>query len=96
MKGTKKTKRTLPGLGLLVPTHGASRFTGKVAGCILYDRVRNLTIRENLGLEPLLLRIERIQFMWSGHLAIISPDRTVLCTSHWIETLEQPQDPKET
>ncbi|TWW64140.1 hypothetical protein D4764_03G0011480 [Takifugu flavidus] len=44
-------------------------FLHRVAGLNLRDRVRSLDIREELGVEPLLLHIERSQLGWLGHLA---------------------------
>lgn len=43
-------------------------FLRRVAGLSLRDRVRSSDIRERLGVEPLLLRIERSQLRWFGHL----------------------------
>ena len=43
-------------------------FVRRVAGFSLRDRVRSLVIREELGLEPLLLCLERSQLRWFGHL----------------------------
>ncbi|KAI3377434.1 hypothetical protein L3Q82_008412 [Scortum barcoo] len=41
----------------------------------LRDRVRSSVIREELGVEPLLLRIERSQLRWLGHLFRMPPGR---------------------
>ncbi|TWW76578.1 Spondin-1 F-spondin [Takifugu flavidus] len=43
-------------------------FLRRVAGLSLRDRLRSLDIREGLGVEPLLLHIERSQLGWLGHL----------------------------
>ena len=43
-------------------------FLRRVAGLSLRDRVRSLVIREELGVDPLLLRVERSQMRWLGHL----------------------------
>jgi len=43
-------------------------FLRRVAGLSLRDRVRSSDIRRELGVEPLLLRIERSQLRWFGHL----------------------------
>ncbi|KAK0156273.1 Craniofacial development protein 2 [Merluccius polli] len=43
-------------------------FLRRVAGFSLRDRVRTSVIREELGLEPLLLCLERSQLRWFGHL----------------------------
>ncbi|TWW81679.1 hypothetical protein D4764_01G0014940 [Takifugu flavidus] len=47
--------------------------TYQVAGLSLRDRVRSSAIREELGVEPLLLRVERSQMRWLGHLVRMSP-----------------------
>jgi len=39
-----------------------------VSGLSLRHRARSSVIREGLGVEPLLLRIERSQVRWLGHL----------------------------
>ena len=44
------------------------RFLRRVAGISLRDRVRSSVTRERLGVEPLLLRLERRQLRWFGHL----------------------------
>ncbi|KAJ8015753.1 hypothetical protein DPEC_G00029420 [Dallia pectoralis] len=43
-------------------------FLRKVAGLSLRDRERSSVIREELGVEPLLLCVERSQLRWFGHL----------------------------
>ncbi|TWW73458.1 hypothetical protein D4764_15G0008520 [Takifugu flavidus] len=43
-------------------------FLRRVAGLSLRDRVRSSAIQEELGVEPLLLRVERSQMRWLGHL----------------------------
>ncbi|TWW71659.1 hypothetical protein D4764_16G0001560 [Takifugu flavidus] len=43
-------------------------FLRRVAGLSLRDRVRSSAIREELRVEPLLLRVERSQMRWLGHL----------------------------
>ncbi|KAK3564029.1 hypothetical protein QTP86_006952 [Hemibagrus guttatus] len=43
-------------------------FLRRVAGHSLRDRVRSSVIQEELGVEPLLLHIERGQLRWLGHL----------------------------
>ncbi|KAJ8011838.1 hypothetical protein DPEC_G00062440 [Dallia pectoralis] len=50
-------------------------FLRKVAGLSLRDRVRSSIIREELGVEPLLLCIERSQLRWFGHLVRMPPGR---------------------
>ena len=48
-------------------------FLRRVSGLSLRDRVRSSVIREGLGVEPLLLRIERSQMRWLEHLVKMPP-----------------------
>ena len=48
-------------------------FLRRVAGFSLRDRVRSSVIREGLGVQPLLLHVERSQLRWFGHLVRIPP-----------------------
>ncbi|KAK3513978.1 hypothetical protein QTP70_000706 [Hemibagrus guttatus] len=50
-------------------------FLRTVAGRSLRDRVRSSVTREELGVEPLLLHIERGQLRWLGHLFRMPPRR---------------------
>ena len=50
-------------------------FLRRVAGISLRDRVRSSVIRERLGVEPLLLHLERSQLRWFGHLVRMPPER---------------------
>ena len=50
-------------------------FLRRVAGLSLRDRVRSSAIREDLRVEPLLLRVERSQMRWLGHLIRMPPGR---------------------
>ncbi|XP_061618152.1 uncharacterized protein LOC133471975 [Phyllopteryx taeniolatus] len=50
-------------------------FLRRVSGLSLRDRVRSSVIREDLRVEPLLLRIERSQMRWLGHLIRMPPGR---------------------
>uniref|UniRef100_A0A671UC54 ribonuclease H n=1 Tax=Sparus aurata TaxID=8175 RepID=A0A671UC54_SPAAU len=50
-------------------------FLRRVAGVSLRDRVRSSAIREGLGVEPLLLCVERSQLRWFGHLMRMPPGR---------------------
>jgi len=48
-------------------------FLRRVSGLSLRDRVTSLVIREGLGVEPLLLCIERSQMRWLRHLVGMPP-----------------------
>ncbi|TWW77322.1 hypothetical protein D4764_12G0007120 [Takifugu flavidus] len=50
-------------------------FLRRVAGLSLRDRVRSSAIWEELGVESLLLRVERSQMGWLGHLVRMPPGR---------------------
>nr|XP_054588623.1 uncharacterized protein LOC129153273 isoform X1 [Nothobranchius furzeri] len=50
-------------------------FLRRVAGLSLRDRVRSSDIRKGLGVEPLLLWIDRSQLRWLGHLVRMPPGR---------------------
>ncbi|KAK3517255.1 hypothetical protein QTP70_001470 [Hemibagrus guttatus] len=50
-------------------------FLCRVAGRSFRDRVRSSVTREELGVEPLLLHIERGQLRWLGHLFRMPPGR---------------------
>ncbi|TWW73493.1 hypothetical protein D4764_15G0008870 [Takifugu flavidus] len=50
-------------------------FLRRVAGLSLRDRVRSSAIREELAVEPLLLRVERSQMRWLVHLVRMPPGR---------------------
>ncbi|KAK3507223.1 hypothetical protein QTP70_011005 [Hemibagrus guttatus] len=50
-------------------------FLRRVAGRSLRDRVRSSVTREELGVEPLLLHIERRQLGWLGYLFRMPPGR---------------------
>ncbi|TWW69735.1 hypothetical protein D4764_18G0005410 [Takifugu flavidus] len=50
-------------------------FLRRVAGLSLRDRVRSSAIREELRVESLLLRVERSQMGWLGHLVRMPPGR---------------------
>ena len=53
------------------------RFLRRVAGLTLLDRVRSSAIRESLEIESLLLRIERSQLRWLGHILRMPHSRLV-------------------
>jgi len=53
-------------------------FLRRVAGLSLRDRVRSTDIRRELGLEPLLLHVERSQLRCFGHLIRMPPGQLPL------------------
>ena len=53
-------------------------FLPRVAGLSLRDRVRSSDIWRELGVEPLLLRVERSQLRWFRHLTRMPPGRLPL------------------
>ena len=51
------------------------RFLQKIEGLTLLHKVRNSEIRKTLNVEPLLLRIERSQLRWFGHVSRMPQER---------------------
>ena len=51
------------------------RFLRKIEGLNLLHKLRNSQIRESLNVEPLLLRIERSQLRWFGHVSRMAQER---------------------
>ena len=45
------------------------RFIRRIEGVTLFNKVRRSEIRKSLNIEPLLLRIERSQLRWFGHVS---------------------------
>ncbi|TWW77545.1 hypothetical protein D4764_12G0009350 [Takifugu flavidus] len=65
-----------------------------VAGLSLRDRVRSSAIREELGVEPLLLRVERSQMRWLGHLVRMPLDASLVrCSGHVPPVGDPREDP---
>uniref|UniRef100_A0A8C6LRX0 Reverse transcriptase domain-containing protein n=1 Tax=Nothobranchius furzeri TaxID=105023 RepID=A0A8C6LRX0_NOTFU len=50
-------------------------FLRRVAGLSLRDRVRSSVIQEGLGVDPLVLHIQRSQLRWLGHVVRMPPGR---------------------
>ena len=48
----------------------------KVRSLSLLDKVKSTDIRQSLNIEPLLLRIERSELCWYGHVTRMSHERT--------------------
>ena len=51
------------------------RFLRRIEGVTLYNKVRSSEIRKSLNIEPLLLRIERSQLRWFGHVSTMPQER---------------------
>ena len=52
------------------------RFLRRISGLTLLDKVKSADIRESLNIESLLLRLERSQLRWYGHVTRMSHERT--------------------
>ena len=58
-------------------------FFRKISGLTLLDKVKSADIRESPNIESLLLRLERSQLRWCGHVTRMSQERTakiLLCS----------------
>ena len=64
-------------------------FLRRVAGLSLRDRVRSSDIRERLREEPLLLRVERNQLRWFGHLVRFLHGESI--KEEWLSTCRLPE-----
>ena len=51
------------------------RFWQKMKEVTMFDKLRNNAIRESLNIESLLLRIERSQIGWFGHVSRMPQER---------------------
>ena len=51
------------------------RFLRKIEGVTLFNKVLSSEIRKSLNIEPLLLRIERSQLKWFGHISRMPQER---------------------
>ena len=51
------------------------RFLRRIEGVTLFDKKRSSMIRKSLNVEPLLLRIERSQLRWFGHVSRMPQER---------------------
>ena len=51
------------------------RFLQRIEGATLFNKVRSSETRKSLNIEPLLLRIERSQLRWFGHVSSIPQER---------------------
>ena len=51
------------------------RFLHRIEGVTLFNKVSRSEIRKSLNIEPLLLRIERSQLRWFGHVSRMPQER---------------------
>ena len=51
------------------------RFLRRIEGVTLFNKVRSSEIRKSFNIEPLLLRIEKSQLRWFGHVSRIPQER---------------------
>ena len=51
------------------------RFLRRIKGVTLFNKVRSSEIRKSLNIKPLLLRIERSQLKWFGHVSRMPQER---------------------
>ena len=51
------------------------RFLRRIEGVTLFNKVRSSEIQKSLNIEPLLLRIERSQLRWFGHVSKMPQER---------------------
>ena len=59
-------------------------FLRRISGLILLDKVKSADIRESLNIESLLLRLEKSQLRWYGHVTRMPQERTakkLLCST---------------
>ena len=54
-----------------------------IYGITKRDRVRNVEVRRQLGVDPLILEIEKSQLRWLGHLLRMPPERKVKQLYEW-------------
>ena len=58
------------------------RFLRRIEGITLFNKVRSSEIRKSLNIEPLLLRIERSQLRWFGHVSRMPQERLLKQALH--------------
>ena len=59
-------------------------FLQRISGLILLDKAKSADIRASLNIESLLLRLEKLQLRWYGHVTRMSQERTakkLLCST---------------
>ena len=52
-----------------------SSFLRRIEGVTVFNKVRSFEIRKSINIEPLLLRFERFQLRWFGHVSRMSQER---------------------
>ena len=52
-----------------------SSFLRRIEGITVFNKVRSFEIRKSTNIEPLLLRFERSQLRWFGHVSRMSQER---------------------
>ena len=62
-----------------------------IKGVTKFDRNRNVDIRRNLGIEPLILTIEKSQLRWFGHLRRRGPESRAKSLMDWRPTQKRPR-----
>lgn len=82
-------------------------FLRAIKGITRHDKQHNIAVRESLAVEPAMLRLEKSQLRWLGHLYRMDPDRlpaAVLCAQpqgkrpggkpakRWIDCVKQITD----
>ena len=48
------------------------RFLRRIEGVTVFNKARSFEIRKSLNIEPLVLRIERSELRWLGHVSRMS------------------------
>ena len=66
-------------------------FLRRISGLTLLDKVISADIRESLNIEALLLRLERSQLRWYGHVTRMSEERTAKKCSVQHRLVEGPE-----
>ena len=70
-------------------------FLRRISGLTLLDRVKSADIRESVNIESLLLRLQRSQLRWYGHVTRMSQERTAKKTAlfniDWSKATRQSQ-----
>ena len=62
-----------------------------IKGVTKFDRNRNVDIRRNLGIEPLILTIDKNQLRWYGHLRRREPENRAKSLMDWRPNQKRPR-----